>query len=195
MGRSLSPSIVTTWVSVGGCISCTCARRTSRVARVRVCPRDADCNHARKLGRTRCRLAGMLGVPELKLRREFLPLFDMGEASIPSGTSRSLNGTAEDWDTTGPIETFRTGQTIVAVVAAEVGACKVLAPVKLSRKSTSCAFCDTASAFSCVHALSCRRIKRGHTTKSKRAADGNDAANKEVRSRQPLPIFNCPSSV
>eukprot|EP00170_Pyropia_yezoensis_P002013 contig_8607_g2017 len=137
-----------------------------------------------------------MGVSAASFRR-LVPAFYTGEELVPGGEGAATipvgGSVKEDWDTEGPLETFKTGQTLVAVVVSGVGPHKVVAPVVCSRKSTSCAFCDTASSFSCVHALRCRSIPRVHGSKgpTKKTSGAADAA----QSSKSLPAFNCPRSV
>lgn len=101
----------------------------------------------------------------------------------------------EDWDTLGGVETFVTGQTTVAIVYSGLGACKVVAPVRCTRSATSCAFRDTAGAFSCVHALRARSVPRGGAGNRGGAVDRVSEAVDGCRSRLPIALYNCPSSV
>lgn len=194
-GRSLTPSVVTTWVNDLGSICCSCSGRTSHAARLRVRRQDADCAHSRELGRTLSGLGSLLGVKARTLRQTLPAIYSKQEPSAGSRAASCTTASADYWDSEGHVETFRTGKTIVAVVVSGLGLCKVVAPVRCSRKSPSCAFCDTALGFSCVHALRCRIIRRGDSA----AADGSSTRDYEdddvACSHFPIPIYNCPLSV
>lgn len=93
------------------------------------------------------------------------------------------------------METFIAGQSSVVVVLSGVGRCKVVAPVRCTRKVTSCAFCDSAAGFSCVHAVRARGVRR--TQSASKRADHVSRSDEEdgARSRLPRSLYNCPASV
>lgn len=152
--------------------------------------------HAATFLRSLTRLCTRIGV-SVALFRSRVPALYSGEdqGGCVEGSLLSSKTHAEDWDAEGPIQTVRTGQSVVAAVVSGLGPCKVVVPVRCSRKSTSCAFCDTAAGFSCVHALRCRSISRGGGTEDssskKKPVPDEDAA----RSTLPISMFNCPYTV
>ena len=91
----------------------------------------------------------------------------------------------------------------MAVVLSGTSWCRVPAPVKCTRKTSSCEFCDSAAGFSCVHAVRARSVRRGDAPKEPLAKDGgadggvadDGAAIDDARSTLPLPLFNCPRSM
>lgn len=127
-----------------------------------------------------------------------------GDDDCPEGAAKASNDAdiKPDWDAEGIIETFRTGQTAVAVVLSGTGMCKVPAPVRCSRKTSSCEFCDSAAGFSCVHAVRARSVRRGEPPSKVAAAgaggatgDDGETAVDDAQSTLPLPLHNCLLSV
>lgn len=191
--KERSPSVVKTWESESWFISCSCVGRTSHAAWLRRAPKDATCVHSRVFSDTLSRLARRLGVPT-SVMRSSAPA-PLSEDSLPGPSTSSRAPCPEDWDAERPIDTFRVDQTTVAVVASRSGPCRVIAAVRCTRSVTSCAFCDSAAGFSCVHALRSRRVRRQDPAA---AGDGGFKSEDEVdgaRSSLPLPVFKCAQSV
>lgn len=206
-GRSVSSSVVTTWLNDAGVMCCSCIGRSSHVGRVRSSPRsDAPCTHARIIAAAVGRLCRRMGVPPPVFRRQVPQIYagegvdlggatsDAGEGADPGGAFSAEGRTREYWDAERTLETFRAGQSIVAVEVTGMGPYKVVAQVLCSRNCTACAFYNTAAGLSCVHALRCRSVRPEMTADGpakKSRADDEDAA----RSTMQIPVFNWPRSV
>lgn len=196
-GKSGTPSVVSTWMNHEGAICCSCVGRSAHVGRVRVSSSaDSPCAHARTFEAAVSRLCWRMRVTVPMFRKQVPSVFDGDDATGGADNAATTAYATEDWDAEGPVEVFRAGQSVVAVVMSGVGSHQVVAPVLCSRKSTSCSFCDTAAGFSCVHALRCRSISRGtggaaDALVKKCGSDDVDAA----RSKLPISVFNCPRSV
>lgn len=158
---------------------------------------DANCVHARFFAQSLDWLSSQLGVPVSKFRWSVPRIYS--RASEAAMVKRPAGGVAqeagEDWDAEGPIEVFRTARSAVAVVVSGVGLCKVVAPVRCTRHVTSCAFCDSAAGFSCVHAVRSRSIRRDQVagTRASRTSgsEGHDDGVDGARSSLPIPPYNC----
>jgi len=204
-GRSkLTPKVVTTWLTESGTVECSCVGRVAYVARHGEPPTDASCRHARTFRGAIDHVSSRLGVSLSTFRRVMPRLFgDDGAERGGEKTAATSSDRAEDWDAEGPIEAFRTGQTAGAVVLSGTASCRVPAPVKCTRKTSSCEFCDSAAGFSCGHAVRARSVRRGDAPKEPLANDGgadggvadDGAAIDDARSTLPLPLFNCPRSM
>lgn len=198
-GRSVTPSFASTWLNDSGVMCCSCVGRSLHIGRQRVTPGvDTPCTHSQALGAALGRLCRRMGVSPYTFRRQLPPTFageDVGTAAAGPLSSSGVP-VAEKWDEQGPVETFRAGQSTVAVVVPGLGPCKVVVPVLCTRKSTACAFCNTAEGFSCVHALRCRSVRRGQDTKAKGRAGKSPSDDEEdaARSSQPIAAYNCPRS-
>jgi len=232
-GKIMTPAVVTTWVSEGGFVSCSCVGRSSHVARLRSSGRarvfpaagavssdgaraaagagaareptpadhiaDADCAHARTLSSTIERLCRRLGVSDEHFRSVAATVFeqcDPADAAVLGGRGGDVD-VPEDWDAEGPLETFQTGQSVVAVVVSGLGRCKVAAPVRCTRHTTSCSFCNNAAGFSCMHAVRCRSVRRRAVVGARdaEAVRLEDFCVDGARSRLPLPMYNCKKAV
>eukprot|EP00168_Porphyra_purpurea_P017968 TRINITY_DN6472_c0_g1_i1.p1 TRINITY_DN6472_c0_g1~~TRINITY_DN6472_c0_g1_i1.p1 ORF type:complete len:436 (-),score=52.38 TRINITY_DN6472_c0_g1_i1:29-1336(-) len=197
-GRSLTPAIVTTWFDASGTIRCSCTKRVAFVARIRESVGDATCEHGRTLRAASITVCEQLGVPLAVFRKE-APGLVSGDAALAPGATPASVRCAEgpdDWDAEGPVQVFRTGQSAVAVVVTGTGLCKVAAPVRCARRSTHCAFCDSAAGFSCVHAVRSRSV--GVVNEQRRVdaqPNDSDTAVDDARSTSPVPLYNCPRSV
>ena len=197
-GRVLTPAIVTTWMDCSGAIRCSCLKRVAFVAGLRDSAGDANCQHGRTLRAALNTLCRRLGVTLDNFRRA-VPVLFSGDEPLPAGSTLAASGKAEaadDWDSEGPMETFRTGQSAVAVVISGAGLSKVPAPVRCARKSTHCAFCDSAAAFSCIHAVRSRGVRL--ESKPAKAGGGktlDDVAVDDARSREAISPYNCMRSV
>lgn len=189
-GKSLTPTVVTTWLNDVSTICCSCVGRTSHVSRLMVSHQDAPCTHTRKFEDSLSRLATRMGIPVGHLRKR-LPLL-YGE-DAPTVTT-AVSGKETEWEGERPIKIFQAGQTVLAVVVSGLGTTKVVAPVRCTRKSTSCSFGDKASCFSCLHALRRRGIKRS-TLIAATGTIGADAAMDATGSKESIALFNCPRSI
>jgi len=137
-GRVLTPAIGTTWMDCSGAIRCSCLKRVAFVAGLRDSAGDANFQHGRTLRAALNTMCRRLGVTLDSFRRA-VPMLFSGEELLPAGSTRAASGKAEaadDWDSEGPMETFRTGQSAVAVAISGTGLSKVPAPVRCARKST-----------------------------------------------------------
>eukprot|EP00170_Pyropia_yezoensis_P000761 contig_3536_g763 len=194
-GRSLTPTIVTTWFDASGVVRCSCLKRVLYVARLRLNTGDAECEHGRKLRAAAIIICKQMGVPLATFRTEAAGLVSGDHSSLARAT-QALTGDPDDWDAEGPMEVFRTGQTAVFVVVTGTGLCKVVAWVRCVLMSTHCVFCDSAAGFSCLHAVRSRSVRV--VKKEQRAEVGpteEDIAVDDERSSDPIPLYNCPSSV
>lgn len=146
--------------------------------------------HAVTFLRAVTRLCKRIGV-SVALFRSRVPAMYTGEdqGGRATGSMSSTKPHAEDWNAEGPIQSVRTGQSVVAAVVSGLGPCKVVVPVRCSRKSTSCAFCDTAPGFSCVHALRCRSICRAGGTEDSSSKKKPGADENAARSLCPFPCL------
>jgi len=204
-GRSnLTPMVVTTWLTDSGTVACSCIGRVSCVAFHGEPPTDGTCQRVRTFRGAIEHVSSRLGVSLSTFRRVMPRLFGAdGDQGGGETTAVTSSDGAEDWDSEGPIEAFRTGQTAVAVVLSGTASCRVPTPVRCARKTTSCEFCDSAAGFSCVHAVRARSVRRGDAPKDPLTNDDrgdggvayDGAAIDDVRSTLPLPLFNCPRSV
>lgn len=185
--KGRSPSVVTTWLSDEGHVCCSCLGRTSHARRARSAPVDAACQHSIVFSRTLKRLSRRLWISEAALRQRLPMLFDSYTPPAPAlpNTTGEIKR-LEDWDTEGPMETFIAGQSSVVVVLSGVGRYKVVAPVRCTRKVTSCAFCDSAAGFSCVHAVRARGVRR--TQSASKRADHVSRSDEEDGARSRLPL-------
>jgi len=159
-GRVLTPAIVTTWMDCSGAIRCSCLQRVAFFAGLRDSAGDANFQHGRTPRAALNTLCRRLGVTLDSFRRA-VPVLFSGDEPLPAGSTLVASSKAEaadDWDSEGPMETFRTGQSAVAVVISGKGLSKVPAPVRCARKSTHCAFCDSAAAFSSIHLVRSRGV-------------------------------------
>lgn len=194
-GRSLTPTIVTTWFDASGVIRCSCVKRVAFSARLRLNVGDAECEHGRTLRAATITVCKQMGVPLATFRTEAAGLVSNDPASMER-TTKALTDEPEDWDAEGPMEVFRTGQSAVSVVVTGTGVCKVAAPVRCALRSTHCAFCDSAAGFSCLHAVRSRSVR---VVKKDRCAEAGssdeDVAVDDARSSNPIPLYNCPRSV
>lgn len=159
---------------------------------------DASCDHARTFRRVVSWLCRRLGVSTARFRQVVPAIYahDSGMAVPSSLPGAASSATEEDWDTEGPMEVFRTGQSAVAVVISGLGLGKVVAPVRCTRNVTSCTFCDSAASFLCVHAVRSRGVRRGQPGNLRGAAGRKEQVGDDgARSRLPVLLYNCPASV
>ncbi|OSX80730.1 hypothetical protein BU14_0033s0074 [Porphyra umbilicalis] len=204
-GRSkLTPMVVTTWLTESGTVACSCVGRVAYVARHGKPPTDASCQHARTICGAIDPVSSRLGV-SLSTFRRLMPRQFGNDGAERGGekTAATSSDRAEDWDAESPIKAFRTGQAAAAVVLSGTASCRVPAPVKCTRKTSSCEFCDSAAGFWCVHAVRARSVRRGDAPKEPLANDGgadggvadDGAAIDDAQSTLPLPLYNCPRSM
>lgn len=190
--------MVTTWLSDVGVVCCSCVGRTAHVGRLRSSSKDATCVHSKNFIQALHRLCSRMGVSSSSFRVQIPQVFNLGGAGAGAAGPASAAQAPETgkWDVEGPIETFRAGQGVLAVVVSGLGPCKVVAPVICARKTTSCSFCDTARGFSCVHAVRCRSIRRGDAASRKLPAGTKDDAGMDAaRSQLPILLYDRPKSV
>jgi len=207
-GAKLTPTVVTTWLTDSGKVSCSCVGRVAFVARHGEVPVDGVRQHARTFRGAIDYVSSRLCVPLSTFRRVVPALFSAESADdvVALRVAATASDTKLDWDADGPIESFRTGQTAVAVFLLGIGFYRVPTPMGCARKTSTCLFCDSAAGFSCVHAIRARSVRRGPSDKDPVAADGNGAggtdgdsnggvAADDARSTEPLSLYNCPRSV
>eukprot|EP00170_Pyropia_yezoensis_P002059 contig_8762_g2063 len=201
-GGKVTPKAVTTWMTDAGTIACSCVRRVAFSARHGEAPVDETCQHAKTFRGASSYLAARLGVSLAVLRRTIPRIFE--DDDCPEGAAKASNDAdiKPNWDAESIIETFRTGQTAAAVVLSGTGMCKVPAPVRCLRKTSSCEFCDSAAGFSCVHAVRARSVRHGEPPNKVAAAgaggatgDDGETAVDDAQSTLPLPLHNCLLSV
>lgn len=195
VGGKMMPTVVTTWLTDVGTIACSCVRRVAFSARQGRVSVDETCQHAMRFRGATSYLADRLGVSLATVRRVVPGLFG-DEYGAGAGNKKGDQVLKEaDWDAEGILEAFRTGQTAVAVVLSDRGSCKVPAPVRCSRKTSTCEFCDTAAGFSCIHDVRARSVRRDQPTVKDAADEDGGTVVDDSRSTQPLPVYNCPKSV
>lgn len=117
-GKQLTPSVVTTWLNDAGTICCSSIGRSAHVEHHRSSPgEDTPCVHAATFLRSLSRLCTRIGV-SVALFLSRVPALSSGEDQ-GGRVDRSLSSSkthAEDWDAKGPIQTVRTGQSVVMAV-------------------------------------------------------------------------------
>lgn len=156
--------------------------------------RDAVCIHARTLRRAIRWLCKRMKVPVSTFRAR-VPTNFASESVRPSEYGTRSGAAVEDWDAEVPMEVFRTGQSAVAVVVSGLGSCKLVCPVRCTRRVTSFSFCDNADAFACIHAVRKRSVRRVDALKPGAAGERKDDVGVDgARWRLRIPLYNFPGS-
>lgn len=197
--------VIVTWVALRGNVACTCVQSTSYEASLDPEAEfeiDTACDHAAEFSSALARLGRAARVPEPELRRRLAIMTDhhdgkrtgstVSARSASSAARRGANIIADD------VEVFDTGGLPVAVVVSGSGCSRVPAPVKCSRKGTSCCYCDSARASSCTHIQQTRHLRQSNAARARRLrAQPNDQQKQAVDSISQLPIsaFDCNRSV
>lgn len=139
--------VACTWVGRNGYVNCSCQGRTrllSAMRRPEANAADIECTHGAAMVKTLRTLGRTLAVDE----RSFRAVVGNLHGRCRSRHSDAVNGDGGD---DGDCERFVLGQSVFGVAVTGYGDSVVAAPVRFTRKTTSCMFCDTARTSACAH--------------------------------------------
>lgn len=198
--------VACTWVGRNGYINCSCQGRTrllSIMRRPAAEAADVECTHGSAMAKTLRKLTRELGIDMRSVRAVVGNLHRRCRSRLPD----AVEGDGGD---DGDCQRFVIGQSVFGVAVTGHGDQVVAAPVRFTRKTTSCMLCDTARTASCTHVSLTRHFKRsvegqeqsaaatqqkGATTEEGSAAAMEGAYSEEdvvqSVSQKPMGLFNC----
>jgi len=158
--------VACTWVGRNGYINCSCQGRTRVLGMMRrphADAEDVDRTHGLAMENAVRKLARTLGVDVRSVRSVAGNLHNRCQSRQPA----AVEG---DWGDDGDCERFVVGQSVFGVAVTGFGDQVTAAPVKFTRKTTTCMLCDTAHTSPCSHVKLMRHYKRLTEAKDKSAA-------------------------
>lgn len=195
-----------TWAGRNGFVNCSCQERTRLLRVMRRPEAEADdivCTHGAAMVKTLRKLSRTLGINMRSLRAVVGNLH---------GRCRSRHRDVLDGDVSddGDCERFVVGESVFSVAVTGHGDNVVAAPVRFTRKNTTCMLCDSARTAACAHVSLTRhfnRLAQAHnhnTSKAQEAGpekEGNSPAPPAAAfaepdivqsiSQKPIGMFNC----
>lgn len=194
-----------TWVGRNGFINCSCQGRTRLLGVMRRPEADAadiECTHGAAMAHTLRKLGRTLAIAVRAVRAVVGNLHRRCRSRHPD----VVNGDGGD---DGDCERFVVGQSVYGIAVTGHGDTVVTAPVRFTRKTTTCMLCDTARTAACVHVALTRHFNRSAEAREQRgsapqhtgpetddSACGGDTAYSEADvaqsiSQNPIGMFNC----